>query len=126
MSVTLKGLDEGVQALGRLRDAAGRFRGPMGRVGSDLIYAWGIETGFRQGGGVARKAGGAHYLQGGMEAIQRAAPAAFTVALPEGPQATDRAVDSLLQLGLRRAREIVPVRTGQLRGSIRSVPGRGL
>lgn len=122
-SVALRGLDAGVQALKQVRDAAGRFQTPMLRVGSDLIYAWGIETGRTRGGRVARKAGPAHYLQGALQRVEPQLRAKYARALEEGPAAVDRATEQAGRDLVAAARSIVPVRSGRLKGSIRSVPG---
>ena len=124
MSVRLIGLDKGVQALEQMRTAAGRFTGTMVRVGSPLVYAWGIETGRRRDGSIARRAGGARYLEGALHEIRPKIAPAVARALPDGPRAVDQALDKLGDEVVRRARGVVPVRSGRLRESIRSLPGR--
>jgi hypothetical protein len=122
MAIRLTGYREGVQALQQLRNGAGQFSGVMLRLGSPLIYAWGVETGYTRTGRVARKAGPARYLQGGLESIQREAPAEIVGALPKGAGAVNLAIGRLGRRAQQRAQQIVPVRSGALRASIRSVP----
>lgn len=121
-SVELRGLAAGVQALKQVRDAAGRFRTPMLRVGSDLVYAWGIETGRTRGGKVARKAGPANYLRGAQQRVEPTLRAKYAQAVEEGPAAVDRVNDEAGRALVAAARSIVPAVSGRLKGSIRSVP----
>jgi hypothetical protein len=121
IDVRLRGLQEGVQALHQLRDGAGRFNGPLLRVGSDLVYAWGIETGRTKGGRLARRAGPAHYLRGGLEREAPRLKATLAAALDDGVRAVDQAVDKAGKGVVEEAQRLVPVRSGRLRGSIRAI-----
>jgi hypothetical protein len=121
--VRLIGLTEGVQALRVLRDACGRFHGPVLRVGSDLIYAWGIETGRTKGGRVARKRGPANYLSGAITTVAPKLRKHIVQALDDGgSDALDHAMDDAGKDLVTEARARVPVVTGRLKRSIRSVP----
>lgn len=117
------GLEEGVALLERLRTAAGQFTGSLLRVGTPLGYAWGIETGFRQGGGVARRAGGAYYLRGAsQQVLTETLGHRYAQALPQGPGAVRQVTTQTEQQLVVAAQGLVPVVSGRLQGSIRSYP----
>lgn len=122
LSMTVQGLADGLQYVTQIRDAVGRFAGPLVSVGSPLPYAYGIEYGRKRSGALARKAGPAYYLQGGLEAVQDEAKGVITAALPQGPGAVDVAAQRLGEIAQQRAQAIVPVRSGALRNSIVSRP----
>jgi len=120
-SVRLIGLAAGVQAIRQVRDAAGRFSGPLFRVGSDLRYAWGIETGRRKIGRLARRAGPAHFLSGAVARVEPRLREPLAAALWEGPHATDTALRRAGDALVEEAQRLVPVRSGRLRRSIRAI-----
>lgn len=66
MSLTLKliGLDESFDNLVLIRQAAAELGRTRLSIGSDLPYAYGIETGRRRDGRIARRAGGLYFLSG--------------------------------------------------------------
>lgn len=121
LGVRLTGLEAGVQAIRQVRDAAGRYSGPLFRVGSPLSYAWGIETGRRKSGRVARRAGPAHYLSGAMARVEPRLREPLAAALWHGPDATDAALRHAGDALVDEAQRLVPVRSGRLRRSIRAI-----
>ncbi len=89
-------------------------------IGSPLPYAYGIETGYHRGGRLARRAGGAFYLQKGMQAMQtifQQRAASSLLGIPAG-QSFNELLSTMQTTGLRVAQSSAPVRTGKLRGSI--------
>ena len=125
ITVTLAGIDTALKRL-QLLDAGARALDDTTVVaGSPEAYAPGIETGRTRSGRVARRAGGAFMLT---RAVQQVAPTvvpALVAALPQGADATRRA---LLGRGVaiaEAARPGTPVRTGNLRASFVAATGRG-
>lgn len=118
VAVQLTGHEEGVRALHQLRDACGRFSGPLFAVGSPLPYAYGIETGRQRGGALARRAGPAHYLRGGLERSASRIQQLIARSLREGPEAAERAILASEQTLVSEAQALTPVRSGRLQGSL--------
>lgn len=88
-------------------------------VGSDLVYAYGIEYGVTKSGRLARRAGGAFYLKGALDEIQGRVGSEIVNGLASG-----NLRNAFLRLGLTTvtfAQARVPVRTGSLRRSIHMV-----
>lgn len=105
-------------------EAARRAVGALGLdAGSDLPYAFGIETGRRRDGRLARRAGGAHMVERG---IAQAGPTLETwvaEGIPYGPGGVNNAVKRWGRLVARPAiQSLTPVRTDALRASITVVP----
>lgn len=122
--ITVELDSEAAEAALRDMEAACRAVGAMTLdAGSDLPYAFGIETGRHRGGRLARRAGGAHMIERG---IERAGPTLETwVAdgIPYGPQGVNNAVRRWGRLVAQPAiRALTPVVTGALRASITVVP----
>lgn len=90
------------------------------QAGSDLPYAFGIETGHHRNGRLARRAGGAFYLRGAWIAVRGTVGARLARRLPEGPGAMRSEMQAIGRDVVDIARGIVPVRTGALQRSIRS------
>ena len=119
MPVSLK--ITGSQAAIRQLERAARQAQTFGRarvvVGSSLGYAYGVETGRHRSGGLARRAGGAHFLA---RALQATRGEIRSLARRAGGEALIGR-DLLLAVGFKveaRAKALVPVVTGTLRRSI--------
>lgn len=104
--VRLDGHGEAVRYLKSLRDstaAVGRTR--IG-VGSAKAYAFGIETGWRRSGRLARRAGGAFMLRGGVAEVRpRIAPmivAGLALGRPQNIGLVFGNIGRLLQAAVRR------------------------
>lgn len=120
-AVRIMGLNEAERYLRRLQGGAAASNATV-RVGTAVVYAHGIEFGRRRNGRLARRAGGAFMLTGALESIQPRIKPALARALPEGQQAVR---DALLRLGYQveaAAKPRTPVKTGNLRRSIHTVP----
>lgn len=105
----------------RLNQAAVSLGGSVVRVGSNLVYAYGIEHGRHRGGSLARAAGGAFMLRNALQAVHPRIKSTIAAALLHGEQAARQA---LLRLGYdveRGAKATVPVKTGSLRRSLHTV-----
>lgn len=120
LGVQLRGLAEGVQAIRQLRDAVGRFSGPLLRVGSPLPYAAAIETGLR-GGRPWRRKGAANYLRGAIARVEPRLRAVFADGLLGGTDSADRAIAQAGDALVEEAQRLVPVRSRRLQGSIRAI-----
>jgi hypothetical protein len=121
-SVTIQGVGAAQAWLQQVSDGARQFHGRMSGLGSNLPYAWNIETGLRYGR-PWRKAGPARYMAAGLATIRQDMPDEIVGALPQGAGATNLAFGRVLRRGQQRAQGVVPVRSGALRNSIRVVPG---
>lgn len=117
----MQGFEDGAQALRQLRDACGRFNGPLLRVGSALPYAYGIETGRTRGGRLARRAGPANFLRGAIGRVEPRLRAVVSDALLDGGDAAERAIAQAGEALVEEAQRLVPVRSGRLRRSIRAI-----
>jgi len=124
LSVTLTGVKEAQTALRHLKEGA-EVVGRMDiAVGSPLPYAYGIEYGRHRRGGLARRAGPARYLRGGLEAIERPFEATITKALPKGARFTEQALAAIARDLVTEAQRRAPERSGNLRRSIYAVVKR--
>lgn len=104
-------------------------------VGSDLVYAAGIETGRRRSGRVARKAGGVFFMRNALEQVTHSGSVQGAIGdLPNNPDALRGIRQKLANAVAERARKIlVPFNyspstrrhTGNLARSIRVTSGGG-
>lgn len=122
--VDLSGVEQVRAALQRLGAGIQAASETRVLVGSPLKYAFGIETGWHRGGRLARRAGGAFYLLGGLQIVVATAGAILAQALAQGAAATVQAMTRLGYDVQGQAQQIVPVRTGTLRRSIHTVVAR--
>lgn len=120
ISVRLIGAATTEKYLSELRLSAQLLGTMRLQVGSDLPYAFGIESGRHRGGRLARRAGPAHYLKGGWEAVRPTVGSRLARVLPEGPAALKKEMQAIGNDTRDIARAIVPVRSGDLQRSIRS------
>lgn len=118
ITVAIEGIDGVEKVIDRIDQGAQRFGRIEVIVGSQLPYAYGIETGWHRGGTLARRAGGVFYLKRGLESVQGDIGKSLIKGLADGPGGAER---EMLRLGRRveaRAKEVVVVKSGDLRGSI--------
>jgi len=123
MSAEVLGVEEAEALLQKLNGGVVTADKTAVRVGTAVVYAWGIEFGKRRSGRAARAAGGAFMLTGALKAIQPDIGPTLEGALLAGEDATRKA---LLGLGYRveaLAKSHTPARTGNLRRSIHTVAG---
>ena len=122
--ITLLGIREALDYFDRLEHGAAALGRARVLVGSNVFYARVVEFGEDRARKLHRKKGGAFYLRGGLESVKARIKPAILEAIPRGEGAVLRA---MLRLGYQveaKARQIVPVRTGNLRRSIHTVAGR--
>jgi hypothetical protein len=117
-SVRIVGLELVSAALERLGQGGQVLRSYRVRVGSSLAYAFGQETGRHRGGQLARRDGGAHFLEQALDAVRSQVGSVLRAALPKGPPAVRRALLSLGYLVQGKAQPLTPVESGQLRASL--------
>lgn len=87
---------------------------------SSLPYVYGIETGRRRSGRLARRAGGAWMFQRGLARSQDQLASMVADGLPYGPGGINAAVQRWgRNVALPAIRSYTPVRTGALRASVR-------
>ena len=120
MKMTLRGQADAVKQLERIARGAAALAHWRGYVGSRMPYAWGIETGMhRVSGRLARRAGGAFYLQAAVNDVLSGADRDISEGLTK-VSAPGRWMLRRLALWARRlARANVPRLKGRLRRSIR-------
>lgn len=97
------------------------------RVQNAVPYAYGIITGFRRDGRVARRAGGSFSLSRGLEAMQSQIAPTLAFALPFGHNAVLSAFTLLGRALQNSVQEREVVKSGNLRRGYTVVlrPGRG-
>ena len=108
----LRDMEAGCRAVGALTLDAG----------SDLPYAFGIETGRHRGGRLARRAGGAHMIQQGVEQMGPTLESWVAEGIAYGPQGVNNAVRRIRYPMRAAIQALTPVVTGALRASITVVP----
>lgn len=112
-----------LRALGDLAAGCRAAGGARTGVGSDLPYAFGIETGYRRSGRLARRAGGAWMLRDAKAAMLPQIEPVLAAALPHGAAATDGAFRRLGGLLVALVQAGTPVVSGRLRDSMRVLSG---
>ena len=121
LRVKLEGLDKASNRLAQLREAFRSFGGKTVLVGSNLVYAYGIEFGKTRSGRLARRVGGAFMLRNALNEIRPQVDDVLRSALSGNVPDLGSA---LYKLGLRLqtiAQGQTPVRTGSLRRSMHTV-----
>jgi hypothetical protein len=117
--MSLNGLEDAEKATRRIQAGSRRMNGQQARVGSRMPYAYGQEYGrHRVSGKLARAAGGAAYLRGGVDEVlsdgQRDIAEGLNKVRAPGPWVLKR-----LALWARRAsRRRAPRLKGRLRRSV--------
>jgi len=71
IEATLTGVDELQQLIGRLRSSVTGLDGQSIAVATEIVYAYGIETGRYQSGRLARAAGGSFALTNALRCPHR-------------------------------------------------------
>ena len=121
IDIKLDGLDKATARLNALKESFRSFGGKTVLVGSNLVYAYGIEFGKTRSGRMARRAGGAFMLRNALNAIRPEVDDVFRGALSGNVPDLGMA---LYKLGLRLqslAQGQTPVKTGSLRRSMHTV-----
>lgn len=123
MTAEVLGVDEAEAYLKSLNSGVKGADKTIVRVGTAVVYAWGIEFGQSRSGRPRRAAGGARMLTGALQAVRADIEPTIAAALPKGEDAT---VKAMMGLGYRVeaiAKAATPVRTGNLRRSLHTVAG---
>ena len=118
IAVRVNGLTA-VQNMVRQISASGAAWGRIKiRAGTPLVYGYGIETGVRKSGRLARRAGGAFMFRTGITEIKATIKPMLLAAVPQGASA----IQSMAQTTALRMRMAIQggtvVRSGNLRSSI--------
>lgn len=124
ITITLTGIDAARTILALLDAGARALEATTVVAGSPEAYAPGIETGRTRAGRVARRAGGAFMLAGGVQTVLPTIGPALLEALPQGADPTRRAMLGRGVAIAEAARPRTPVKTGNLRASFVAVAGR--
>jgi len=107
-----------VRAIG----AAGReVQGSLAAFGSPLPYTYGIEKGKTRSGRLARRAGPARMFGRVAADVQAEARRILPAAVVRGPRSVGQAKRRLRDYGVERVRKYTPVRSGDLRDSVREL-----
>lgn len=118
VSIRVSGLTEALTKIRQI-SASGTTWGSTRIVGgAGAVYAYGIETGFRKSGALARRAGGAYMFKKGIEQIKPLVRTAITAAIPEGPGAIAAAASQLAVRLQNAVQAGTPVVSGNLRQSV--------
>lgn len=126
--VQVFGIDEANTALTRIDGGAVAASRLTVRIGSGLVYAFGIETGRHRGGRLARRAGGVRYLSGAVQRVLATPGIDRTIAsdVAEGPEGGKRAIYRLAFAIQGHARALIQaagaIRSGALWNSIEIDP----
>ncbi|HEY8745167.1 MAG TPA: hypothetical protein VIU62_18915 [Chloroflexota bacterium] len=118
MSLTVTGLPALLAKVAQLEATMARLSRNDVLVGTDMVYARGQETGFYRSGRLARRAGGAFFMQGALSIVGPTIAPAINAVIFQGPEAVER---TLLAKGKELAVEAqarAPVLSGNLRQSI--------
>lgn len=114
---------EAQAAVARIADASRAVGAMRLEAGSGLVYAFGIETGFKRSGALARRAGGAFMFERGIAQAGPRLGVWVADGIPYGVQGVNAAIRRWGSLVARPAiRGFTPVLTGALRESVRVVP----
>ena len=118
-SITLKGLEDAQKQLERIQNSIKGMAGQEAIVGSRRPYAFGVEEGYHEvSGGLARRAGGAKYLQGAVNTVLSSADADLSAGLTKVTAPGIWVLRRLARWARRLARLNAPRVSGQLRRSI--------
>jgi hypothetical protein len=116
--VRILGLLEATALLKQVQQSAVMWGHAHIRIGTNKVYAWGIEFGRRRNGQLARKVGGAFMLTDAYQAHAPNLAPTLAANLPKGPQATWNALVGQAMLIRNDARQRTPVVSGDLKRSI--------
>jgi hypothetical protein len=116
LTVVIRGVDEAMLRLGLVADGAMAASRTRVLVGTDLPYAYGIETGYRHSGRLARRAGGLYYLTGAADALRPSITPRLAGVLQDGPAAV---AGELLAIGMDVAGQAQERETAVVSGSLR-------
>src|SRR5215210_5698836 len=112
--------DNALLYLSQLRDTARRWGRSRTTVGSDLPYAFGIETGRTRRGRLARRAGGAYMLRRGLDDAKPRIKPLIVAAFERGTsQDVGLAEANIGRMIVASIRKYTPVVSGRLRDSFR-------
>lgn len=121
MKVTLQGLDDAQKQLERILRATKSLAAHEAIIASRLPYAYGQEEGrHRVSGRLARRAGGARYMQGAVNQVLAGADADLSEGLNKVTAPGLWVLRRLARWARRLARVDVPRGSGKLRRSIRA------
>lgn len=112
--------DAALRYLMEARRVAERWGRSRTEVYSDLVYAYGIETGWHRRGGLARRAGGAFMLREGLKDTEEHMGELIIESFARGPSAVPLAEANIGRMVVAAVRRHTPVLTGNLRDSFRS------
>jgi hypothetical protein len=114
-------MDDARKGLGQLLDGVKAVTSKPRQIGSDLPYAFGIETGRHRGGRLARRAGGAWMMQRGLAYLKAYYVDQVGPAIRKGAGPVKSAEAVLLRRTVETIRRGTPKRSGALAQSIHSV-----
>jgi hypothetical protein len=122
MAGTYVRVDSGkaLRYLQQVRDTARRWGRSRTVVGSDLPYAFGIESGRTRRGRLARRAGGAYMMRQGLEDAKPRIRPLIVSGFEQGPSIVPLAEANIGRMVVASIRKYTPVgKTGNLRDSFR-------
>jgi hypothetical protein len=118
-SITLVGMEDAQKQLDRIVTGIEKLSGMEAIVGSRRPYAFGIEEGYHEvSGTLARRVGGAQYLQGAVNTVLSGADSDLSAGLTKVTAPGPWVLRRLARWARRLARADVPRVSGTLRRSI--------
>lgn len=123
IEATLTGVDELQALIGRLREAVTGLDGQSIAVATEIVYAYGIETGRYRSGRLARAVGGSFALTNAFAAHVSEVGPALAIALPLGIDATRQALTKVATDVQAGAAVGSPRLSGTLAAGFTVVPG---
>jgi hypothetical protein len=121
ITLRVNGVEVATRELNVLATACRVLNGPLVMVTSEQVYAYGINFGRSRGGRLARRAGGAHFMEAGATYLRSNARGIIATALERGEGSTEAALRDLGEGAVAAARSRTPRVTGALAGSLRAV-----
>jgi hypothetical protein len=111
--------DKALRYLIQLRQTAERWGRSRTTIQSELVYAYGIETGRHRRGTLARRAGGAYMLRQGLDETKDRIGPLISDSFERGPSAVPLAEANIGRMVVAAVRRYTPVRSGRLRDSFK-------
>lgn len=109
--------DKALQYLMTVRQTTERWGRSRTVVSTNVVYAFGIESGYHRRGGLARKAGGAWMMREGLRDTEEHMSDLIFESFARGPSAVPLAEANIGRMVVAAVRRHTPVVTGNLRDS---------
>lgn len=112
--------DAALKYLSQVRMTAQQWGRSRVVVSTNVVYAYGVETGFHRGGSLARRAGGAFMIREGLLDTEEHMQELISESFVRGPSAVPLAEANIGRMVVAAVQSHTPVRSGNLRDSFRA------